>query len=197
MKSTTKGTANKNGTASACEFISSDWTSIKRGELGILVSYTFNVPVFVWDDKTGEKESKRPTIAGLIDAKTNVLCAHFITTDFIESEHVMLLLKMWHSQFNGFPIYLHYDQLNVFFRKDCMFRELGINVLKTSPYGGSAAERYFYDAMRRFDKFSVEHFEDNHMFDERTKNFPLFMTFNTAFYAWMDQYHVTEKGENK
>ena len=199
-----------------CDYISRDWTGIRCGEVAVGDSRTFDTRVKVWNEDRQVWESRRPTIAALLDARSWKFVSYWITVDAVNSDTLINTLALWIRNTGGIPPKTCYFDngkdynaagfsvpLEVEGYQHSIFAELGIGLVNSIAYNGRAktVERAFRDMMANFDKMFLDYLGSNpalrsdasSYYDHHPDELPSLSAFCKVFSAWLDQYHTTPK----
>ena len=196
-------------------FIERDWSGIEPGEIVVCDSRTFDTRVRVWDDAGQRWVAKRPTIAGMMDARSWFLVSHTISFEAINSEMLIDTLGLYLYNTKGEPPAVAYcdngsDYCAAGFStplagtEDCsIFNELGIKLVNAIPYNARAKtiERCFRDMMQQFDKTFADYLGSRpgertqaaDYYDKHAEDLPTLEEFYRCFLAWLEEYHNTPK----
>lgn len=199
-----------------CDYISRDWTGIRCGEVAVGDSRTFDTRVKVWNEDRQVWESRRPTIAALLDARSWKFVSYWITVDAVNSDTLINTLALWIRNTGGIPPKTCYfdngkdynaagfsTPLEVEGYQHSIFGELGIGLVNSIAYNGRAktVERAFRDMMANFDKMFLDYLGSNpalrsdasSYYDHHADELPSLSAFCKVFSAWLDQYHTMPK----
>ena len=199
-----------------CDYISRDWTGIRCGEVAVGDSRTFDTRVKVWNEDRQVWESRRPTIAALLDARSWKFVSYWITVDAVNSDTLINTLALWIRNTGGIPPKTCYfdngkdynaagfsTPLEVDGYKHSIFAELGIGLVNSIAYNGRAktVERAFRDMMANFDKMFLDYLGSNpalrsdasSYYDHHPDELPSLSAFCKVFASWLDQYHAAKK----
>lgn len=198
-----------------CDYISRNWNDLLPGDVAIGDSRTFDTRVRVW---TGEKwESRRPTIAALLDARSWKFTAYWITTEPVNADTLINTLALWCRNTGGVPPSVCYFDNGKDYNaagfstplevkggyRHSIFAELGIKLINATAYNGRAktVERAFRDMMLGFDKLFLDYLGSNpakrsdasSYYDQHPDELPSLEAFCKVFAGWLDKYHATPK----
>lgn len=199
-----------------CDYISRDWTGIRCGDVAVGDSRTFDTRVKVWNEDRQVWESRRPTIAALLDARSWKFVSYWITVDAVNSDTLINTLALWIRNTGGIPPKTCYfdngkdynaagfsTPLEVEGFKHSIFSELGIGLVNSTAYNGRAktVERAFLDMMTNFDKMFLDYLGSNpalrsdasSYYDHHPDELPSLSAFCKVFASWLDQYHAAKK----
>ena len=202
----------------AIDYISRDWDQIQPGELAVGDSRTFDTRVRVWDEEKQKWLAVRPTITGLMDARSWKLIAYWISTETINSQTLIDTMRLYCLNNNMCPPKCCYFDngkdytakgfSTPFISSDnsehSIFKELGIKMVNSLCYNGRAKtiERFFRDMMQRFDKQFPDYLGSkvgqktltSEYLDNHADELPSMQQFCELFSNYCEEYNNTPKG---
>lgn len=202
----------------AIDYISRDWSNIEPGELAVGDSRTFDTRVRVWDEEKEKWVGVRPTITGLMDARSWKLIAYWISTEPINSQTLIDTMRLYCLNNNMRPPQCCYFDngkdytasgfSTPFICPDgsghSIFKELGIKMVNSLCYNGRAKtiERFFRDMMQNFDKQFPDYLGSkvgqktltSAYLDNHAEELPSMQQFCSLFQKFCEEYNKTPKG---
>ncbi len=199
-----------------CDFIRRDWRSVAAGECAVGDSRTFDTRVRVYDNAAQRWIAVRPTIAGLLDAKSWYMVSYMITTDPVGADTLIDTVRLYvrNNRMTPPPV-CYFDNGKDYCaqgfatdyecdgHKHSIFRELGIRLLNSLAYNARAKliERAFRDMMQQFDKMFPDYLGSrpgdrslaSDYYDSHPEELPSLQQFCAIFEDWLAQWHRTPK----
>lgn len=198
------------------DYITRDWSEVVAGEVVVCDSRDFDTRVKVYDEAAGVWRARRPTIAGMMDARSWYLASYWITTEPVNCATLIDALALYCHNTGGRPPAVAYldngkDYNAAGFatpfvagkHQHSIFKELNIKLVNSLPYNGRAktVERFFRDMMQQFDKLFADYLGSRpgqrnqaaDWYDRHPDDLPTLQQFCDRFAAWIDQYHRTPK----
>ncbi len=193
-----------------------DWSEYVPGEIIVCDSRKFDTRVKVWDDEAQKWRAVRPTITGMMDARSWYLASWWITTESVNHETLINTLALYLYNNGNVPPAVAYtdngsDYCAAGFSKDfdadghkhSIFRELGISLITAIPYNARAKtiERLFRDMMTQYDKMFSDYLgsrpgqrtQSADYYDTHAEELPSEHEFAKMFYHWLEEFHNTPK----
>ncbi|MEA4862698.1 MAG: DNA-binding domain-containing protein [Victivallaceae bacterium] len=193
-------------------FVERSWGEVYPGECVVCDSRTFDTRIRVWDEAGQRWVARRPTIAGMMDARSWYMAAYWITDSAISSENLIDTLGLYLHNTGNVPPAIAYcdngsDYCKAGFSKplegQSIFKELGIQLINAIPYNARAKtiERCFRDMMQEFDKSFADYLGSKpsdrsqaaNWFERHPEQLPSLQEFCAAFADWLDTYHRTPR----
>ena len=198
------------------DYIRRDWTDVMPGMVMVSDSRTFDFFVKNWDEEKQVWKAVRPTVCGMIDAKSWYITSWQITPEAVNCDVITDALALHIARNNGhIPNFLYVDNgkdftasgfsTPVVFDKyeHSIFKELGIKMVNSLPYNGRAKtiERLFRDVMQQFDKLFCSYLgsrpgerpDTAQFYADNPEKLPSLEQLCQIFAAWIKQYHETPK----
>ncbi|MDD4817095.1 MAG: transposase [Victivallaceae bacterium] len=193
-------------------YIDRSWDDVAPGEVIVCDSRTFDTRVRVWDAAAGRWVAKRPTVAGMMDARSWYLVSYWITTASVNAELLTDTLGLYLYNNNNVPPVISYcDNGSDYCRRgfstelegQSIFKELGIKLVNAIPYNARAKtiERCFRDMMQQFDKSFRDYLGSRpggrsqaaDWYERHPEELPSEQEFCSAFAAWLVEMHQTPR----
>ncbi|MBP5531580.1 MAG: Mu transposase C-terminal domain-containing protein [Lentisphaeria bacterium] len=198
------------------DFIRRDWTDVAPGECVIGDSRTFDTRVRIWDDGKQAWIGVRPTITGLLDARSWFFGAYWITAEPVNAGTLIDTLALYLHNTGGVPPrYAYFDNGKDYTargystpfeaggKEHSIFGELGITLITALPFNARAKtiERAFRDMMQQFDKAFPDYLGSKPTertmgaayFDKHPEELPSLEQFCQVFASWLETWHHTPK----
>lgn len=198
------------------DFIRRDWAEVIPGDVIVCDSRIFDSRVKVWDEDKHAWKAVRPSIAGMMDAKSWYLPSYWITTDPVNHRTLINTLALYCVATGGVPPAVAYcdngsdylakgfsTPLEVEGHEHSIFGELGITMVNSLAYNAKAKtiERMFRDMMQQFDKMFSDYLGSRpgqrtqaaDWYDKHPEELPSAQEFCDLFHQWLHEYHHTPK----
>ncbi len=198
------------------DFIRRTWDDVEPGMALIADSRTFDFMVKAWDEKTQTWKATRPTLCGMIDARSWFMSGWQITVEPVNCDIVADSFALHIVNSNGvIPTYVYIDNGKDFNaqgfsapvlmgdKKHSTFIELGTQRVNALPYNARAKtiERMFLDVMQGFDKYFAAYLgsrpherpDTASYFDSHPEELPSLDNICRLFAAFLEEYHATPK----
>jgi hypothetical protein len=198
------------------DFIRRDWTDVAPGECVIGDSRTFDTRVRVWDDEKQAWIGVRPTITGLLDARSWFFASYWITAEPVNTGTLIDTLALYLYNTGGVPPkFAYFDNGKDYCargystpfeaggKEHSIFGELGIKLITALPFNARAKtiERAFRDMMQQFDKAFPDYLGSKPTertmgaayFDKHPEELPSLEQFSQIFATWLETWHHTPK----
>ena len=193
-------------------YIDRSWDDVAPGEVIVCDSRTFDTRVKVWDAENKRWVARRPTVAGMMDARSWYLVSYWITTASVNAELLTDTLGLYlYNNHNVPPAVAYCDNGSDYCRKgfstelegQSIFKELGIKLVNAIPYNARAKtiERCFRDMMQQFDKSFRDYLGSRpgersqaaDWYEKHPEELPSEKEFCDAFAAWLNEMHQTPR----